>query len=98
MANTYIYEITDLKRDVTDGYVSEVFLDISIDNDKSNHTMKTVLLDKPDTLVPYADLTKDQVVAWAKTRLDSEVAVIEADLDAKLVENLKIVDAYGTPW
>jgi hypothetical protein len=56
--------------------------------------------ERPETLVPYADLTKDQVIGWVKEQLGGadKVAEIEAALQGQLDEQAAPTKAQGMPW
>ena len=56
-------------------------------------------LERPETLIPYSDLTKEQVVGWVKDKLGTEqVEAIEAALQAQLDEQHSPSRASGVPW
>ena len=47
----------------------------------------------------YADITKDNAVAWVKAVLGSdEVTAIETDIAAQITESKTPTASYGTPW
>jgi len=49
--------------------------------------------------VPYAELTKDEVIGWITTQFgDEKVAEIEAALDAQIEEKLVPTHTSGVPW
>jgi len=53
----------------------------------------------PGTGVPYAELTKDEVIGWITTQFgDEKVAEIEAALDAQIEEKLVPTHTSGVPW
>ena len=59
-------------------------------------------LPKPDTLVPYKDLTAETVIGWVKAKLDADnagtVANIEAAIDANITAQATPTHGTGTPW
>ena len=60
----------------------------------------SVGLERPETLVPYADLTEEQVIGWVKEKLggDEKVTEIQAALQAQLDEQRTPSRATGKPW
>jgi len=53
----------------------------------------------PDSAIPYAQLTKDEVIGWITTQFgDEKVAEIEAALDAQIEEKLVPTHTSGVPW
>ena len=56
--------------------------------------------ERPETLIPYADLTEELVIGWVKEKIggDEKVAEIEAALQAQLDEQRAPSKASGTPW
>ena len=65
-------------------------------------------LPKPDTLVPYADLTEETVIGWVKAKLNSDtdadgntidkVAQIEAAVENGVNEQKTPTTGVGKPW
>ena len=103
MANTYTYTISDLKRDITDGYVSKVDYVTTTTDDKGLQVTTNVWVDlpKPSSLVPYADLTESQVVTWVKDKLGTSGLASEHSAgDTALASRIASTghDAYGIPW
>ena len=106
MAYTTNWSVLDMKRELADGYVYEVILQISAvddDNDSKIFAMnQSIRLFRPEVLTPYSDLTESQIIAWCKTIMaDSSV-----DLDTnglQWVENTikqQMEDgiSQGVPW
>jgi hypothetical protein len=55
--------------------------------------------ERPDKLIPFADLTEEMVIGWVKDAFGAEkVAEIEAALQAQLDEQHHPSKASGTPW
>ena len=49
--------------------------------------------------VPYADITHEMAVGWAKDSLGEEqVASIEAAIATQIEESIAPITASGTPW
>ena len=61
----------------------------------------TVVLADPDSssFTPYADITKENAIAWAKAVLGSdEVTKIETSIAAKIAESKTPTVTFGVPW
>ena len=107
MTITKTWEVNTCVRETADGYVNKVIYRV----DATDGTYKTratgeVNLAKPSTLIPYKDLTHDQVIGWVKAKIEAQataengptVAQIEAALDAQITEQKTPTTAVGTPW
>ena len=109
MAITKTWEVNTLQRELADGYVNKVIYRVK-GSDGTYETRATgeVDLPKPETLVPYKDLTQDTVIGWVKAKLNSEtdtqgkaidkVAQIEAAIDANINLQKTPTHGTGTPW
>ena len=100
---TTTWTIAQLDRELADGYVTTVHYRVdATDGTYSAGAYGSVGLEKPDTLVPYKDLTSDVVVGWVKAKLNSEdseaVAKIEAALAAQIAEQKTPTIGKGLPW
>ena len=107
MSITKTWEITSCTRETADGYVNKVIYRVNAtDETYVSRATGEVLLEKPETLIPYADLTENQVIGWVKTKIESNatagsgasIAQIEAQLDAEINEQKAPTTAVGTPW
>tara|TARA_R100000234_G_scaffold116237_1_gene93056 strand:+ start:474 stop:788 length:315 start_codon:yes stop_codon:yes gene_type:complete len=104
MAITKTWEINTMKRDVSDGYVTQIIFrvkGISGSEEKARETGE-VLFEKPDSLpsdfIDFTKLDAATVLSWVKTALGDEVATIETRLEAKVNEVLTPTSAVGVPW
>jgi hypothetical protein len=100
---TTTWKIVKLDRELADGYVHTVHYRVdATDGTYSAGAYGSVGLEKPDTLVPYKDLTSDIVIGWVKAKLDAEeagnVAKIEAALAANIAEQKTPTKGSGLPW
>ena len=51
------------------------------------------------SFTPYADITKDNAIAWAKAALGSdEVTAIETNIAAQITESKTPTATSGVPW
>ena len=109
MSITKTWEVNTLQRELADGYVNKVIYRVKgTDGTYETRATGEVDLEKPDTLVPYKDLTQDTVIGWVKAKLNSEtdtegkaidkVAQIEAAIDANINLQKTPTHGTGTPW
>ena len=101
MAITKTWEINTLERELADGYVKKVIYRVKGIDGKEEKARATgeVNLEKPETLVPYKDLTESTVLGWVKTKLGTEqVAAIEKSLEDQIALINTPVTAEGKPW
>ena len=100
MSTTNTWSIAQLDRETSDGYVFTAHYTV----EASDGTYKagaygSIGFEKPDTLVPFSDLTEEVVVGWVKTKLTADkVTEIEAALQAQIDEQRTPTTATGTPW
>ena len=100
MATTFTYKIANLDRETKDGYVNTAHYTISAeDGTYRAGAYGSLGYERPETLVPYADLTEATVVGWVKDKLGAEkVTAIETALQAQLDEQTAPTKAKGLPW
>jgi len=101
MATTTTWDIAQLERETADGYVFTAHYTVnSTDGTYNAGAYGSVGFERPETLVAYADLTKEVVIGWVKEALggDDKVAEIEAALQGQLDEQKAPSKASGTPW
>ena len=97
---TTTWKIAQLDRETADGYVFTAHYTVeAADDTYKAGAYGSIGFDKPDTLVPYADLTEEVVIGWVKDKLTAEkVTEVEAALQAQLDEQKTPTKATGTPW
>ena len=110
MAITKQWEINTLERELADGYVKKVIYRVKgIDgSEEKARATGEVELEKPETLIPYKDLTESTVIGWVKAKLNTEVdqngkavdrvALIEKWLEDEITLINTPVTATGKPW
>ena len=103
MATTTTWNIASLDRETADGYVFTAHYTVnSTDETYKSGAYGSVGFAKPETLVPFADLTEETVVGWVKAKLNEEnedtVSNVEAALQAQLDEQAAPTKASGLPW
>lgn len=101
MATTFTWDIAELERETADGYVYTAHYTVgAADGTYNAGAYGSIGFERPETLVPFADLTKDQVIEWVQAGLGGagKVAEIEAALQAQLDEQAAPTKAKGKPW
>ena len=101
MSTTFTWNIANLERETSDGYVYTAHYTVNAADDtySSGGAYGSLGLERGDTLVPFADLTEATVVGWVKEKLTAEkVTEIEAALQAQLDEQRQPTKAGGLPW
>ena len=101
MAITKTWEVNTLERELADGYVKKVIYRVKgIDGSEEKlRATGEVELEKPETLIPYKDLTESTVLCWVKAKLGTdEVARVEKWLEDEIALINTPVTAEGKPW
>ena len=53
----------------------------------------------PESFTAYADITKDNAIAWVKAQLgSSEVTAVETSIAAQITESKTPTKTSGVPW
>ena len=98
---SFTWAIANLERETEDGFVFTAHYTVSAADDAySSSAYGSIGFERPENLIPFADLTEDLVVGWVKEALggDEKVAEIEAALQGKLDQQRTPTTASGTPW
>jgi hypothetical protein len=98
---TFTWAIANLERETDDGFVFTAHYTVSAaDGTYSAGAYGSIGFERPENLVPFADLTEGQVIGWVKEALggDEKVAEIETALQAQIDEQRAPTKASGTPW
>lgn len=103
MATTTTWKIASLDRETADGYVFTAHYTVNAtDETYKAGAYGSIGFERPETLIPFADLTEETVVGWVKAKLDEEnedtVSNVEATLQAQLDEQAAPTKASGLPW
>ena len=100
MTTTISWNISQLERETSDGYVFTAHYTVDANNGTySAGAYGSIGLERPESLIPYSNLTKELVVGWVKDKLGTEqVEAIEAALQAQLDEQHAPSKASGIPW
>ena len=106
MANTYVWKIADLNRDLSDGFAhtahwTVVAISDQVDSEGNPYNASgydETALDRPDTLVDFEDLSEADIVAAIQDKLGAEkVTEIQDALAARIVEQITPTQASGKP-
>ena len=101
MTTTFTWAIANLERETADGFVFTAHYTVNAaDGTYTSGAYGSIGFQRPDDLIPFAELTEEQVVGWVKEALggDEKVAEIEAALQAQLDEQHAPTKAAGVPW
>jgi hypothetical protein len=100
MATTFTWHIANLERETADGFVMTAHYTVTAeDGTYSSGAYGSLGFERPDKLIPFADLTEELVIGWVKDAFGAEkVTEIEAALQAQLDEQHHPSKASGTPW
>lgn len=102
MADTaFTWKIAQLERETQDGFVFVAHYTVDAnDGTYSSGAYGSVGFERPENLIPFADLTEDTVVSWVKEALggDEKVAEIEGALQSQLDEQRNPTKSAGVPW
>ena len=100
MATTTTWKIEDLERETGDGYVFTAHYSVNSNDGTYNAgSYGSVGFQRPETLVPFADLLEETVIGWVKDQLTAEtVTEIENSLQNNITEQQTPTHISGTPW
>lgn len=91
------WTINQLERNTSDGLVTTIHWTASaVDGEFSASVNNTQQLERGDSFVDYASLTKETVLGWLWTKVDKEV--VEAALAAQIEAKKNPVQVSGLPW
>ena len=100
MTTTFTWAIANLERETADGFVYTAHYTVNAeDGIYSAGAYGSIGLERPDTLIPFDDLTEGMVVGWVTEKLGAEkvTEVLDA-LQAQLDEKRAPTKQSGTPW
>ena len=100
------WNVVSLDATKTVGSLSDVVTTVhwtasDADGEHSGSSYGSVGLAEADSgsFTAYADITKDNAVAWAKAALGAdEVTAVEASIAAQITESKTPTTASGVPW
>jgi hypothetical protein len=94
------WHIGQLERETADGFVFTAHYTVDAKDDAySAGAYGSIGFERPENLIPYADLTEDEVIGWVKDALGAEkVEEVEAALQNQLDQQRNPTQAAGVPW
>ena len=103
------WKVSQLDRQLKDGDKSDVVktvhweaIDSEVDgeNTYNGRVFGSVGLDAPgDSFTPYADITEEQAIGWAKAALgDDQVAEEEKSIEYQINQQKPPTTGKGVPW
>jgi hypothetical protein len=94
------WAIANLERETADGFMFTAHYTVNAKDDTySAGAYGSLGFERPDNLIPFADLTEDEVVSWVKEALGADkVAEIEAALQTQIDQQRNPTQAAGVPW
>jgi hypothetical protein len=101
MADTvFTWAIANLERETADGFVFLAHYTVNAnDGTYSAGAYGSLGFERPDNLIPFADLTEEIVIGWVKEQFGAEkVAEILAALKSQIDEQRNPTKAAGVPW
>ena len=104
MSTTFTWSINTLDRNTADGIVFTAHYRVdAADDTYSSGAYGSIGLEAPaegDEVIPYSDLTEEQVIEWVKEKIggSEKVTEIEAALQSQLDEQRTPTKASGIPW
>ena len=100
MTTTFTWHVANLERETADGFVFCCHYTVNAeDGTYSSSAYGSIGLERPDTLIPFDDLTEEVVVGWVKEKLGAEkVTEVEDALQVQLDEKHAPTKAAGVPW
>ena len=97
---TVQWRIANLERETADGFVYTAHYTVDAKDDVySAGAYGSIGFERPETLIPFSDLTEAQVIEWVKEALGSEkVLEIGQALLNQINEQRNPTKAAGLPW
>lgn len=96
---TFNWTISQLDRNTADGFVTTAHYNVTaVDGDFTASTYGTVGFTQEEgaAMVPFAELTQEQVVGWVQEKLGQ--SVVEDSLQSQIDALKNPVQATGLPW
>ena len=107
MANTYVWKIADLQRDLSDNFAHTAHYTVTaisdqVDSENNPYNAGgygSIGLDRPEILEDFDDLTEADIVAAVQAKLGGaeKVTEIQDALAARIVEQITPTQASGKP-
>ena len=100
ITTVFTWGIANLERETADGFVFTAHYTVNAnDGTYSSGAYGSLGFERPENLIPYADLTEGTVIQWVKEALGEEkVQGILDALQGQLDEQRNPTKAAGVPW
>jgi hypothetical protein len=101
MSDTVVtWDIANLERETADGFVYTAHYTIDAhDGTYSAGAYGSIGFQRPENLIPYADLTEEEVINWVKEALGPDkILEIEQALQNQIDQQRNPTSANGVPW
>ena len=97
---TVTWNIANLERETADGFVYTAHYTVdATDGTYSAGAYGSIGFERPENLIPFKDLQKEQVIEWVKEALgDDKVLEIGQALLTQLDEQRQPTKQAGVPW
>ena len=100
---TITWKVEQLDRELADGYVYQVHYSVNGDDGTyQTRAVGSLGLEKPETLIPFKDLTEETVIGWVKAKVTAEnadaIKNIEDAITANIAEQKTPTRGQGLPW
>ena len=94
------WAIANLERETADGFVFTAHYTVNAKDDTySAGAYGSIGFERPENLIPFADLTEAEVVSWVQEALgEDKVAEVEAALQNQIDQQRNPTQAAGVPW
>ena len=96
----FTWSIANLERETKDGFVYTAHYTINAADDTHNaSSYGSIGLERPENLIPFAELTESVMIGWVQDALGKEkVESICEALQAQINEQRAPSKASGLPW
>jgi hypothetical protein len=104
MSTSFTWRVANLERETSDGYVYAIHYTVDAVSEDQVYragAYGSIGLERPEgDLIPFSELTEDQVVMeWLLPKIGEEkVQEVHAALQAQLDEQRQPTKASGVPW
>jgi hypothetical protein len=94
------WQVQNMTRDLSNGFVITVAWSCTASQDSASafYGGTTVYTQESESFIPYDQLTEEIVLGWVYEALGDQKAEIEANLTAKVENQLNPTTANGMPW
>jgi len=97
---TFTWKIAQLERETSDGFVFTAHYTVDAnDGTYSASAYGSIGFERPENLIPYSELTENEVVGWVQDALGEEkVTDLEDGLQTQIDQQRNPTQASGVPW